>query len=135
MAELDPTDPTLVLLTPMEHVAFKLIAQQRQRKLERPPDGLLSAREAARSLGVSLSTFKDSVRAGLPAVEIGRRRLFDPRDLETWRNIHKVGGFDLPPATKFTASASGMLAGGTKNPRAAAILSWLVKKPRRSTPK
>jgi hypothetical protein len=63
MAELDPTDPTVVLLTPIERVAFKLIAGQRKRKLDRPPDGLRSAREAAAFLGVLRAPYLGRPRA------------------------------------------------------------------------
>lgn len=103
-----------------------------------PPalEGLLSARDAAALLGVSLSTFKDTVRAELPAVSIGRRVLFDRKDLEAWARGHKAAGRSesLPAAAgRSTSSGSVTLASASNAQRAAQILERLRKKQRAST--
>jgi excisionase family DNA binding protein len=100
------------------------------------PEGLLSAREAASLLGVSLSTFKDAVRAELPSVAIGRRVLFDKKDLETWASSHKAAGnFDSPKDGPSTRSGSVTLASASNSPRANQILAKLRSKRRGSTPR
>lgn len=101
------------------------------------PEGLLSARAAAGLLGVSLSTFKDTVRADLPAVTIGRRVLFDREDVIAWRNAHKAAGsFDSLKGADGgpTSFGSVTLASASNVPRAKAILARLRSKRRASTP-
>jgi len=49
------------------------------------PPLLLDAREAARSLRISERTLARLTAAGsMPCVHIGRRVLYDPRDLTAW---------------------------------------------------
>ncbi len=45
---------------------------------------LLSRREAAQALGVSLSHFQRHVQCELPCVYSGQLRLYRPADLERW---------------------------------------------------
>lgn len=45
---------------------------------------LLTRREAAALLGMSLSHFQRHVQAQLPCVYSGQLRLYLPRDLEAW---------------------------------------------------
>ncbi len=45
---------------------------------------LLSRRQAAAHLGVSLTTFQEHVQPFVPHVALGRRILFDVRDLDGW---------------------------------------------------
>lgn len=54
---------------------------------------LLSRREAAAVLGISLSHFQRHVQPYLRCVYCGQLRLYRPRDLETWTEDHAV-----PPA-------------------------------------
>jgi predicted DNA-binding transcriptional regulator AlpA len=51
---------------------------------------LLSARDAAAFLGVSLTSFRDHVGNELPTVRIGRRVLYDRRDLQHWIEARKT---------------------------------------------
>lgn len=54
---------------------------------------LLSAREAARALGIGERTLWTQTRAGgLPCIRIGRRVLYAPRDLEVWIDGRRRGG-------------------------------------------
>jgi excisionase family DNA binding protein len=56
-------------------------------------DGLWDLRTAARYLGVSDRTLWTLAAGGrLPSVRIGRRRLFDPRDLDEFVQRQKIGG-------------------------------------------
>lgn len=48
------------------------------------PKLLLSRREAAESLGMSLSHFQRHVQPQIPCVYSGQLRLYRPRDLERW---------------------------------------------------
>jgi predicted DNA-binding transcriptional regulator AlpA len=100
------------------------------------PDGLLSARDAAGLLGVSLSTFKDTVQADLPTISIGRRVLFDREDVIRWRNEHKAAGsFDSPRGADGgpISSVSVTVGSASSAPRAKAILARLRSKQRAST--
>jgi excisionase family DNA binding protein len=100
------------------------------------PGALLSTREAAALLGVSLSTFKDYVRAELPAVEVGRRVLFERKDVEAWARANKAAGRSASPqaaAGRSTSSGSVTLASGSNEARASQILTMLRSKPRGST--
>lgn len=45
---------------------------------------LLTRKEAARALGVSLSHFQRHVQPRLPCVYSGQLRLYRPADLERW---------------------------------------------------
>ncbi len=45
---------------------------------------LLTRREAASALGMSLSHFKRHVQPQVPCVYVGRLRYFRPNDLERW---------------------------------------------------
>jgi hypothetical protein len=88
-------------------------------------------------LGVSLSTFKDTVRAELPSVTIGRRVLFDKEDVIAWRNRNKVAGssdFQKGAGDGPTSSVSVTLASASNVPRAKAILARLRSRPRASMP-
>jgi hypothetical protein len=77
---------------------------------------LLSARDAAVCLGVSLTSFRDHVAADLPCVRIGRRVLYDPRDLQRWIEARK-------------ASANAPVgAVSTPSPRAREILADLRRR-------
>lgn len=52
---------------------------------------LLNKTEAAKVLGISPASIPRLVRLkGLPFVRIGRRVLFDPRDIENFINNNKV---------------------------------------------
>jgi hypothetical protein len=48
------------------------------------PRVLLNRREAAASLGVSLSHFQRHIQPDLPCVYSGQHRLYRPSDLERW---------------------------------------------------
>ena len=50
----------------------------------RVPRMLLSRREAAQTLGVSLRHFQRHVQPFVPCVYSGQLRLYRPRDLEHW---------------------------------------------------
>jgi excisionase family DNA binding protein len=55
--------------------------------------GLWNLRTTARFLGVSDRTVWTLATSGtLPSIRIGRRRLFDPRDLEKFVQRQKIGG-------------------------------------------
>lgn len=100
------------------------------------PEGLLSAAQAAARLGVSLSTFKDHIRAELPTVRVGRRVLFDGKDLDAWQREHKAAGPSESPRARggpSISSASVTLANASSSPRAKAILARLRSKQRAST--
>jgi len=58
------------------------------------PKLLLSAREAARALSICEKTLWSLTRprGNLPCVRIGRRCLYDPRDLEAWIGAQNKGG-------------------------------------------
>lgn len=49
-----------------------------------PPRLLLTRREAAAALGMSLSHFQRHVQPHLPCVYSGQLRLYRPSDLERW---------------------------------------------------
>jgi len=50
----------------------------------------ISAKEAAKLLGLSRSTIDRNVRAGLmPSYLVGDRRLFDPEELVEWVKSHR----------------------------------------------
>jgi excisionase family DNA binding protein len=96
----------------------------------------LDAREAAQLLGVSSSTFKDYVRAELPAIKIGRRIVFERKDVERWARERKTDGLFVSPkemAVRRISCASDMEAAASKNQRVAQIREKLLKKPRAST--
>ncbi len=100
------------------------------------PGEFVSAREAAALLGVSRSTFKDYVRGELPAVRIGRRVVFDRRDVEQWARERKVDGRCdslRGEAGGRTSSGSVTLVGASKDQRVEAIRRKLLSKPRAST--
>lgn len=79
---------------------------------------LLSVRDAAAMLGVGLTAFRDRVAAELPHVRIGRRVLYDRRDLLRWIDARKVGGGEAPIVASTVASA-------VASPRAREILAGL----------
>jgi hypothetical protein len=56
----------------------------------RPGKLLLSRREAAAALGVSLSHFQRHVQPYLRCVYCGQLRLYRPDDLEAWAEDHAV---------------------------------------------
>ena len=60
------------------------------------PKLLLSAREAAEALSICEKTLWSHTqpRGSLPAVRIGARCLYDPRDLTAWIDARKEGGAD-----------------------------------------
>lgn len=49
-----------------------------------PPRLLLTRREAAVALGVSLSHFQRHIQRHIPCVYSGQLRLYRPEDLERW---------------------------------------------------
>ena len=69
-----------------------------------PGRAKLSVPEAAEYLGVSVRTFYEHVRPGLPAIRIGARVVFDPEDLDKWAELQKVAprsdGSLVGPGTK-----------------------------------
>jgi hypothetical protein len=71
---------------------------------------LLSARDAAAFLGVSLTSFRDHVGAQLPAVRIGRRVLYDRHDLQRWIDARKLGASATAPLAKTSVRARQILA-------------------------
>jgi hypothetical protein len=72
---------------------------------------LLSARDAAAFLGVSLTSFRDHVGAQLPAVRIGRRVLYDRHDLQRWVDARKLGASaPTAPLAKTSVRAREILA-------------------------
>jgi len=100
------------------------------------PREFLNAREAAQLLGVSNSTFKDYVRAELPAIKIGRRIVFERKDVERWARERKADGLSVSPkemVVRRISYASDMEAAASKNQRVAQIREKLLKKPRAST--
>jgi hypothetical protein len=103
-------------------------------KSERPSGGLLSAKDASAFLAVSLAHFKAVVRPALPTISIGRRKLFDPKDLERWLTTHKDGGYDGPTDARRTLFVSRTTENKSSEVRANEILNRLRSKPRRSTP-
>ena len=87
-------------------------------------------------LGVSLSTFKDTVRAELPVVRIGRRVMFERKDLEAWAREHNVGGssgFQKGADAGRTSYGSGTTGNASNVARVEAIRLKLLSKPRAST--
>ena len=60
------------------------------------PKLLLSAREAADALGICCKSLwsHTAPRGTIPAVRIGARVLYDPRDLTAWIDARKEGGAD-----------------------------------------
>jgi len=99
------------------------------------PGGLLSAREAAAFLGVSLTTFKETVQPALPVTRISKRRiLFDQRDLEQWRREHTAGGnSDSPKVAPSISFGSGTPVSESTEARASQIQARLRSKRRAST--
>jgi len=69
-----------------------------------PGRAKLSVPEAAEYLGVSVRTFYEHVRPGLPAIRIGARVVFDSDDLDKWAELQKVAprsdGSLVGPGTK-----------------------------------
>ncbi len=60
--------------------------------MEKQP--LLGVKEAAQRLGLSFWTLYAWARTGrLPSIQLGRRRLFDPCDLEGFIKQHRVLGW------------------------------------------
>jgi hypothetical protein len=57
---------------------------------EKPKKLLLSRREAAAVLGISLSHFQRHVQPYLRCVYCGHLRLYRPEDLEAWTEEHAV---------------------------------------------
>ncbi len=56
---------------------------------------LIDVKDAARVLGLSFWTLYAWARTGrLPSVQLGKRRLFDPRDLEEFIEHQRVPGYD-----------------------------------------
>ncbi len=54
-------------------------------------DGLLDAREASKRLGLSFWTLYAWARNGrIPYIQLGKRKLFDPRDIENFIDRHRV---------------------------------------------
>jgi len=51
---------------------------------------LLTRREAAEALGMSLSHFQRHVQSQLPCIYSGQLRLYRPDDLERWTAEHAV---------------------------------------------
>ena len=74
---------------------------------------LLSARDAAAFLGISVTSFRDHVAADLPRVHIGRRVLYDRGDLLRWIEVRKG----------ISAAANAVCT--TPSPRARQILAQL----------
>lgn len=116
--------------------ATRLLRQKMRRApVERPPDGLMSLAEAAAYLGLSLTTFRDQVLPEVPHVKSknGRRVLYEKKDLERWRNTHKVGDFGSTHGPSSTSSGSATIAAASKSPRAQEILRRLQPRPPKST--
>jgi excisionase family DNA binding protein len=116
-------------------IAYAVVcfAARKQQPPQKSPEGLRSAREAAAYLGISFAHWKDTVRAELPAVAIGRRRLYDRKDLDAWVSTHKVGSSACPKDELSTLSASGTTVSASTGARAAQILARLRSKQRAST--
>lgn len=51
---------------------------------------LLTRREAAEALGMSLSHFQRHVQSQLPCIYSGQLRLYRPVDLERWTDDHAI---------------------------------------------
>ena len=63
----------------------------RQYKQDKSNDRLLNAKDTGKRLGLSFWTLYAWARAGrIPYVQLGKRKLFDPGDIETFINSHKV---------------------------------------------
>ena len=59
-------------------------------------NGLLSVKQVAEELGVSPHMIRALVRQGrIPHVQVGRRVLFDPKDIENFIESHKIPARDL----------------------------------------
>lgn len=59
-------------------------------------DGLLGAKEASRRLGLSFWTLYAWARTGqIPYIQLGKRKLFDPQDIENFIKQHRVGEVTL----------------------------------------
>jgi len=67
------------------------MSNNKQYRQTRNDDGLISAKEAGERLGLSFWTLYAWARAGRIAyVQLGKRKLFDPRDIEALIDSHKV---------------------------------------------
>ncbi|MGH2904820.1 MAG: hypothetical protein ACRDK7_14755 [Solirubrobacteraceae bacterium] len=54
------------------------------------PRLLLSRKEAAATLGISMRHFERYVQAYVPCVYLGQLRLYEPGDLARWAKDHKT---------------------------------------------
>lgn len=52
----------------------------------------MTRQEAADYMKVCLSSFKKNIQPNIPAIKIGRRVLFDVKDLDAYMEAHKVMG-------------------------------------------
>ena len=68
--------------------------------LRDPPNRLLNVQEAARFLGLSVSTLNKMrmTGAGAPYRKLGRRVLYDLRELEEWAREHRRSHTSESPA-------------------------------------
>lgn len=102
----------------------------------RPPGGLLDKTQAAAFLGIGVTTFKQLVMGQIPSIPVGRRILFDEKDLLQWRDMQKVGSSSSPKrAGPSLVSGSPTARLATSDPRVRAIVARLTKRRRGSTPR
>ena len=52
----------------------------------------MTKQEAADYMKVCLSSFKKNIQSKVPAIKIGRRVLFDQKDLDAYMEAHKTVG-------------------------------------------
>ncbi len=70
---------------------YTVMNNDKQYKQSGNDDSLLNAKEAGRRLGLSFWTLYAWARAGrIPYVQLGKRKLFDPRDIEAFIANNKV---------------------------------------------
>jgi excisionase family DNA binding protein len=65
------------------------VADRVARQLDERP--LLGVKQAAERLGVSRRTFLDHIAPGLPCVQVGRRRLYEPHVLDQAVRARRTG--------------------------------------------
>ena len=96
---------------------------------------LLTRKEAAARLGVSLRTFASMIDAGFPVVRPwGRLVRVRPEDIDAWVALYTPGNCESPEESDpTTASDSGTGRGRSSDPRVRALAQELLVPPRGST--
>ena len=59
---------------------------------------LLSVAETAERLGIAVQTLRNWIsQKRVPYIKVGRRTMFDPREIERWLSLHTVREQGPPP--------------------------------------